>query len=222
MSTNGHSLNGWRTDPLYTVSETAHLAHVSYTTVRNWLYGSERQHPIFKAPQTPMVSFLQLIEIVVAANFRKAERVSFERVRRAYVNAQENFGLEYPFAHLRLEAIGGHIVHRLHEQRTVGSFQAIDEPMQWTLPGLVLDVVERIHYELELAAQWYPAGKSLDIVVDPRVSSGVPTIKGRGVTIRIIHKRFMDGQKIDFIAQDFDLDRHTVEQAVRHAELIAA
>ena len=31
-----------------------------------------------------MVSFLQLIEIVVAAQFRKSERVSFKVVRDAY------------------------------------------------------------------------------------------------------------------------------------------
>ena len=56
---------------------------------------------------------------------------------------------------------------------------------------------KEIEYELDLAAQWYPAGKSLPIVVDPRISSGVPTIKGRGVTIQVIHKRFKAGPRMD-------------------------
>ncbi|MSQ07047.1 MAG: hypothetical protein EXR54_06320 [Dehalococcoidia bacterium] len=107
------SINGWRTQPMYTFPEAAHLAHVSPGTVRNWLLGNQQygRPPLFNAQgnQGPMVSFLQLIEIMVARNFRLAERVSFDRVRRAYANAQRIWELEYPFAHLQLEAIGGHI-----------------------------------------------------------------------------------------------------------------
>ena len=39
MSDNGNSKNGWRTQPMYSFSEAAHLAHVSVSTVRNWLLG---------------------------------------------------------------------------------------------------------------------------------------------------------------------------------------
>ena len=207
MTTNGHSPNGWRTGPLYTVSEAAHLAHVSPNTVRNWLYGSERQESLFRTPQTPMVSFLQLVEILVAANFRKAVRVSLQRVRRAYTNAQEMFQLENPFAHLRLEVIGGHIVHAIHDPLALPTYQSMDEPAQWTLPGLVLNVINQIRYESDLAARWYPVGDDIPIVVDPRITSGVPTIEGRRVTVRIIRKRFLAGQEIDFIAQDYELEK---------------
>ena len=215
-------LNEWRTGPLYTFAEASHLAHVSASTVRNWLLGRNGQPPLFSEPQTPMVSFLQLIEIIVAANFRKAERVTYDRVSRAHANARSMFDLEYPFAQQTLEVVGGHIVRRMHENLPHQSLQALDEPSQWTMPGLVLDVIAQIRYEHELAAQWYPAGTSLPIVVDPRISSGVPTIEGRGVTIQVIHKRFMSGQRLDFIAQDFQLEPNVVEEAVRYAERIAA
>ena len=115
MSNNGQ--NGWRTQPMYSFSEVAHLAGVSTTTVRNWIFGytiDERQvSPLLKASpdQTTFCSFLQLIEIVVAARFRMAEHTSFQTVRSAYENAQKEFRLEYPFAHLQLKSIGRHIVH---------------------------------------------------------------------------------------------------------------
>ena len=83
------SLNGWRTQQMYTFSEAGHLAHVSPSTVRNWLFGYAGGHdgpvaPLFaRRDETgAMVSFLQLIEIVVAENFRKAEHVGFQTVRR--------------------------------------------------------------------------------------------------------------------------------------------
>ena len=113
-------------------------------------------------------------------------------------------------------------MRRLHEDAPDQSLQAMDEPTQWTMPGLVLDIMAQIRYEYDLAAQWYPAGKSLPIVVDPRISSGVPTIVGRGVTIQVIHKRFMSGQRMNFIARDFELEPTVVEEAVRYAERIAA
>ena len=82
MPTNGHSLNGWRTDPMYTFAEAGHLANVSPGTVRNWLFGySTRERdapPLFlpKPDQGPIVSFLQLIEIMVVGRLRKQEHAS--------------------------------------------------------------------------------------------------------------------------------------------------
>ena len=160
MTTNGHSLNGWRTGPMYTFSEAAHLARVSPGTVRNWLFGFPNQsgtgRSLFDVPegQGPMVSFLQLVEIVVAGRLRKAERASFQTVYQAYRNAKQEYQYEYPFAHLDLRAIGGHIVHFIHGQR---QYQALDQLQQWTLPGLVKELMEQIHYDDEaLAARWSP------------------------------------------------------------------
>ena len=102
-----------------TFSEAAHLAHGSTTTVINWLRGYTVKDggtavrdvpPLFEPTGGALVSCLQLIEIVVAARFRRVGRgVSFRTVRGAYENAR--WGVEYPFAHLKLEAMGGHIVH---------------------------------------------------------------------------------------------------------------
>ena len=226
-------LNGsesWRTGPLYTFSEAGRLAHVSPTTVRNWLLGYKSDTgklvpPLFHKSNSDaaMVSFLQLVEVVVAGQFRKAERVSFKIVRQAHENAAAQWKLDYPFAHLRLEALGGHIVQRLREERLGRSLQALDNPQQWTLPGLVVETVQQMEYDAEeFAVRWYPVGKEYPIVVDPKVTSGVPTIVDRGVTIEVIHKRFKAGQKLDFIAQDFELEPDIVEEALRYAEQVAA
>ena len=229
QESNGHhNIETWRTQPMYSFSEAAHLAHVSASTVRNWLFGYTARggevQPLFRQPHRngAMVSFLQLIEIVVAGNFRKSGRVSFQTVRRAHDNAKLQWALECPFAHSQLDALGGHIVQRLHSERSGESLQALDEPQQWALPGLVLDTVHQLEYEMELAARWYPIGKEIPIVVDPRLSAGLPTISGRGVTIEAIIRRFRSGQRIDFISQDFELEPYIIEEAVRYAEKVAA
>ncbi len=229
MSTNG--ANDWRTGPMYTFSEAAHLADVSPGTVRNWLFGystrDRETEPLFSPPadQGAMVSFIQLIEIVVAGRLRKAERASYRTVYQAYQNARQHYHYEYPFAHIALTAIGKHIVHYIRGTRPGASLQALDALSQWTIPGLVeiQAVVDQLDYEHELASKWWPVGRDVPIVVDPQFSSGVPTIAGRGVTVGTIHKRFTEGNLgIDFIMGDYQLEREQVEHAIRFGERLAA
>ncbi len=219
MSNNG---NGWRTQPMYSFGEAAHLAGVSTSTVRNWLFGytveERRVSPLFRASQeqTTFCSFLHLIEIVVAARFRKVQHTSFETVRRAHNNAKTLYSIEYPFAHLQLESTGGHIIHMIVSD----SLQAIDTPEQYTLPGLVRQTIDQLEFEFELASRWHPVGKKIPIVVDPRVSAGLPVVEGRGVTVQTIEKRFNAGQSIPYIARDFELQDNIVEEIVRYSRRV--
>lgn len=224
MSNNGK--NSWRTQPMYSFREVSHLAGVSVSTVRNWLRGYSTEkgivEPLFKGhPEDEKAcSFLQLIEIVVAAKFRKAEHKSFRLVRRVYDNARALYKLDYPFASLELKAIGGHIVRVIRVPGAI--LQAMDQPEQFTLPDLVQETLAQIEYEYDLAARWWPVGKKIPIVVDPQISAGLPVIKGRGITVEIIYNRFKKAdQKLDFIARDFELEFGVVEEVIRYAEKVA-
>ena len=124
---------------------------------------------------------------------------------------------------MKLEALGGHIVHFLSSGGSVDSFPALDTPGQSTLPGLLRsETVDQIEYDDKLAARWFPVGKTVPIVVDPRLSAGLPVIKGRGVTVQAIHKRFKSGLRINFIAKDFEMDTALIETALQYAERVAA
>ncbi len=215
-------LDGARTAPLYTIPEAARLARVSPGTVRSWLFGAETGESLFQAQPALMVSFLQLIEVVVAAAFRRAERVSLARLKNAHHNAKREMGLDYPFAFEQLEVVGGHVVRILHAKQPGANHQAIDEPSSWTLPDPVACVGRQIGYEGELAARWYPVGDEIPIVIDPRVTAGVPTIQDRGVSVHAIRKRYLAGQDMAFIARDFRLDVNVVECAVRFGEQVEA
>lgn len=226
MSNKGNGNNGWRTQPMYSYKEVSHLSHVSVSTVRNWLHGYSTEQgtvePLFKvhSGEEKECSFLELIEMVVAATFRQVEHVPFQTVRRAYDNARKIYDLEHPFAHMELKAIGGHIVHII---RVPGaSLQAIDQPEQYTIPDLVQQIItEQLDFEHELASRWYPVGKKIPIVVDPRISAGLPVIQGRGITVEAIYKRFKADQDIKFIERDFGLKHGIVEEVIRFREKVA-
>lgn len=231
--------NGWRTQPMYTAPEAAQLAHVAPVTVRRWLrgYAPDPRHPEWRSPpvfgpkdaNTSLVSFLQLIEIVIASDFRKISHLRLDVIREAHANLRTETDIEYPFAHVELESLGDHVVRWLKGE---GRAQAIDAPSQFSLPGLIEqrthDMVERrlgeLDFEQKLAARWYPVGKDIPIVVDPLYSAGLPTILGRGVTVGAIYRRWKTDPKdnIDFIAEDLQLDTGLVERVLKYADKIAA
>ena len=207
------------------------MASVSAGTVRNWLKGyvtrDREAEPLFgsKDNQVSGVSFLQLIEIMVAGRLRKAERASYQKVHEAYRNAIAKYNFEYPFAHMELKAIGGHIVHHIRGTPQSESVQSLDDPPQWTLPGLVQidEVTSQLDYEDQLASKWWPVGRDVPIVIDPRYSAGSPTVAGRGVTVSTIYKRFSKGKlPVDFLMEDFDLERVQIEEAIRFGGQLAA
>ena len=216
----------WRTQPMYSFGEAARLADVSTSTVRNWFLGNavRQTPPLFPggAADDSMVSYLQLIETVVAARFRNLDNVRYQNVHAAYRNAKEILGIEYPFAHANLEALGGHIIALMESKESGTSLQALDSPTQWSLPGLVLEVIHQFEYEDKFAARWFPLGKGCPIVIDPRIGSGNPTVKGRGVSVNTIFKRWRAGLKIDFIARDLDLEADDVETVLQYGDRIAA
>ena len=221
----------WRRGPLYSISEAARLSSVHYSTVRRWIYGSQtpsvHMRPVFgeqsRSDRTAVVvSFVELAEIVVVSMFRK-KRITLERIRRAHSYARKMSGLDFPFAHLSLATDGVRILTDFHEVEPGERFLALDpDSGQLTLPGHVTDAIETFEFEGDLVARWYPVGRSVPIVIDPRFSSGVPTVPNRRLTIHAIRSRWKAGYNMQFISEDLELDANVVEEVLRYADRIAA
>ena len=216
----------FRTGKAYTIRQAANLASVSQGTVRNWLWGSStpqgyQMEPVFgsraKPEEVAQVSFLELSELIVAARFRK-HHIKLARVRAAHNFARNEWSLQYPFAHLNLTSVGGHVLRRFEEENPgVGpSFVVLSSPEQYILPGLVQDELTRFDYsDDDFAERWHPYGREIPVVVDPRFAGGRPTIKGRGISVEILHKRWKAGESFKSIAYDFRLAQKDVEAVLQ-------
>ncbi len=225
--TNGHSIDDpFRIGKAYTIRAAANLAEVSPGTVRNWLYGTTTgdMKAVFgrksrSSEDAAMVSFLELAEIIVVARFRRL-RLKLQRIRDAHDYARGKYELTFPFAHLELRSIGGHILHEFEESQPGRGphFVVLSAPGQYVLPGIVQDELQRFDYsdEDKLATRWYPYGRDLPVVVDPRFAGGQPTIAGRGVTVEMLKKRWKEGREsFHSIARDFRLKAPMVEAVLQ-------
>jgi uncharacterized protein (DUF433 family) len=219
----------FRTGKAYTITEAARLAGTNYQNVRRWLLGYEapghRKEPVFGEKPTgrerPMLSFLELVEVAVAAEFRRPNGekspVPLDRIRRAHAYARRELGLPYPFASLPIRSEGGHILHDFVVQEPGPGTLVLSLNGQWTLPIPVQAELENVTFGDEWATEWHPFGRQVPIVVNPRIAAGSPVIAGSGVTIRTVRDRFDAGDDIDYLAADYNITPHDIQQAIRHA-----
>lgn len=221
---------GWRVKPAYTIAQAAHFAGTIPATARRWLYGYDQpghqMQPVFgpkdRTALVAAVSFLELAELVVAVRFRR-KGLTLDRLRRAHGFAADRFGLPFPFATLKMKTDGRHVLHEYEEEEPGVHLLALDLSGQWALPNSVAESLESFDFEGSLwAARWFPSGKQVPIVIDPRMGAGNPTVVGRGVTVSAIYRRWKAGQRIPFIASDYRLPRDTVEEVLRYGDKLAA
>ena len=219
-----------QTLPAYTVSEAAKLAGTTAPTVRRWVWGNEIT-PVFgkeirPAEQPVTISFLVLAEIVVAVKFRR-NNVKLETIRQAHAFARDHLKVSYPFAFKDFEALGGHIMYEF--SLNMGEpplYRALDT--QGMQPALPLPVLKRVHQfdfvdEQSYAQRWFPLGRQVPVVVDPRFAAGRPSIADRGIRAETILTRFFrGGETISALAEDFELDTGVIEQIIQNERALAA
>ncbi len=220
------TIDPFRSGKTYTVAEAARLARTSPQNVRRWLLGykvpGHRMEPVFGEREALRLSFLELAEIVVVARFRERKSVRLQTLRDAHAYVRHTWSeIEYPFASLKLKEFGGQVLHDFDTRVPhLGAALAISMRGQWVLPTMVAEALDLFEFEEndKLAARWFPLGQDAPIVVDPRFAGGRPVIRGSGVTVDIVRKRFFDGdQTIGFIARDLRLERDDVEEVIRYA-----
>jgi uncharacterized protein (DUF433 family) len=221
------ALDQFRLGHIYTVREAARFAGFSTRTVGRWLQAYDAA-PVFGAPRSRdgMVSFMELAELVVAAKFRR-HGGKLEKIRAAHETARKQWPeLPYPFASLRLKQIGGEIIHAFDETYGEGKALALSlHGRQWVLPALVNEALDLFDFEADdgMARRWFPAGREVPIVLDPRMAGGRLTFLDTGITIDTVVHRFMkDNEALAFIARDLSVPRHAIEAALRLKGFAAA
>jgi uncharacterized protein (DUF433 family) len=166
-----------------------------------------------------LVSFLELVEIMIASRFRNDDRLKLDRIRRAHEYARKEWNVPFPFASLDFRAFGGHLMHQFEDDQPGPGHMAFDMHGQWALPGVVQEQLDTLVFEPDdkFASRWYPYGLNAGIVIDPHLAAGRPIVEGTRVPVSAIWERFEAGESIRALCLDYGLKSSTVEEVIRLA-----
>jgi uncharacterized protein (DUF433 family) len=215
------------TRPRYSYADADRIVRVSRGTSSRWVKGYWYWHDSGERVRLPAitsesgpeaaVSFFDLIGVVAIRELRKAN-LSLPQVRRVVTYCQRELGLEYPLVTETFRTDGREVFieaegHLLDVGRRGGQ-QVWDE--------VVAPFLQTIDYHHEFARRWWPLGRDVKVVVDPRYGFGLPVIAGSGVRTEIVAERHRAGDANGEIAYDFGVTVPEVEDALRYEELPSA
>lgn len=205
---------------VYTLAEVSKLTQVHPSTVRTWFKGRSDGTGlgyVFLSDYQPVggdyaVSFLDLIEALVAGQFRFQHNVSMRIVRRAHELLQKDLGVDHPFCHTDLHTDGKRIFRLVANALGEEKLSDVVSRQQFFLH--IKEKLDHIDYSeaTKLARRWRIAN---GIVVDPSISMGKPVIQGTGVTTYVITNQYyanMDNSAL--VADLYKISENDVVNAV--------
>jgi uncharacterized protein (DUF433 family) len=224
--------------PIYHKAEAAHIIDVPAQTFRNWsvgyaykrLDGSEVvSAPIVTTlapsrPQGVSVPFVGLAEAYIVAAFTKAG-VPMQRIRPAVLWLQEHIGLAQALASERLQTDGAEVLWDFAKQSpdpadqdTVEDLVVIRRGGQQVFRPVVRDYLTRVTYEHGWTRTIHlPQYADIDVIVDPWLNGGQPTVAERGVRVADIVSRLKAREPAEDVAYDYELTLGQVEAIQRAA-----
>jgi uncharacterized protein (DUF433 family) len=223
--------------PLYYKAEAAHIIAVPTQTFRDWAVGYARKRldgsqvvsaPIVTTldpvrPRGVSVPFIGLAEAYIVAAFTKAG-VPMRRIRPAVLWLQDHIGLPQALASQQLQTDGAEVLWDFGRQSGDPADQDMVDGLvvvrsgQQVFRPVVRDYLTRVTYESGWTRKiQLPQYGSVDVVVDPWLNGGQPTVAGRGIRVTDIVSRLNAREPVREVAGDYGLTVREVEEISRAA-----
>jgi uncharacterized protein (DUF433 family) len=213
------------TAPLYVKAEAARIIGTPAATFRNWAVGYTYKRvgapPAVVEPLVttadpvgahgPSVPFIGLAEAYTLAAFRAAG-VPMRRIRPAVRWLEEKIGFAQALASERLLTDGAEVLWDFGrrsddaDDRELADGLVVVRSGQQVFRPVVRDYLRRVSY----ADGWVrlirvPSFGRADVVVDPWLNGGAPTLARRGVRVRDVRGRVAAGEDPRDVAADYGL-----------------
>ena len=208
--------------PAYPVNDVARYVGRAPQVVGQWTSGrtAVTAHP---RPSGQPLSYLQLVESSMITVFRGLG-VSLQRVRKAHLYLRDTFEVEHPFAQLELKTDGAHVIKLIDDpELSTEPVLIADEHGQEAWGELIAGRLDEFDYaQSGIASRWWLRGRKRQIVIDPNVSFGMPSIERTGVATWAVAGRVNSGESVRSVAEDFQISETEVQDAVDFELEIAA
>jgi uncharacterized protein (DUF433 family) len=211
---------------LYDEALAAEVLGVPRPTLHYWLEGGKRGSrtyaPILRPAATGSyaVTWGEFVEARYLREYRRTLGTSMQRLRAFIEFLRRELGVPYPLAHARpWVGPGRHLFISAQEQAGLPpELWACVEPQTGVMLLLppAESFLERVEFDDEengVVIRLRPSGPSSQVVIDPEVRFGSPTV--RGIPTETIAEQVAAGDSVESVVRDFDLDLATVIDALR-------
>lgn len=235
--------------PLYGLTDAARYLKVNIKTLRSWVYGrnytlrdgtTKWWPPVIQLPDAnkPQLSFYNLVEVHVLLGIRRIHNIQFYKVRNTLDFLERLLpNQKHPLATEEFWTDKFDLFIK-----TAGSLICTTQHGQQVIEEAVRQYLHRIDRDVNLAPfRLYPFSSEImfelgnsrrrpselgnqpkNIVIDPLIAFGRPTLAGTGVATNVIAGRFRAGETIRDIAKDYEIEESKVKQALDYEEVRAA
>jgi uncharacterized protein (DUF433 family) len=216
--------------PLYGIAQVDRLLALSSGTARRWIEGYVRSGKIYPPVVRPessgqeIVAWGEFVETRLLAEYRDAG-VPMIRMRPAVERLREQFATRYPLAHPRpfLDVEGRELVLKAQEEVHLDKALRLVVMLrsgQLALAPAAERFVSSVEYQdHDFAERLHPVPGIRHVVMDPLRQFGEPVV--RSVPTEVIAEQVRAGDRIEMIAELYELSTEEVEEAIRY-ELIRA
>lgn len=219
--------------PAYTFTDAAKYLNIALPTLRSWIkgryYTTKRGRPFFKPivhlPErdTPLLSFINLVEAYVLSGLRRRHHIDLEKVRVSIRYLERTFNSKHPLAEHTFLTYGKDVFIE-----HLGQLIDISRDGQLAMKNLLGEYLARVEHDPSgRAARLYPflrlkgTDQPRSVVIDPYVSFGKPVIAGTGLPTRVVAERFKAGDTIPCIARDYGRQTEEIDEAIRYELRVA-
>ena len=220
--------------PAYHLGEAAHYLNIPIATLRSWMAGrpylvadgKKFFQPVIEIAdkKRKLLSFINLVEAHVLDAIRRREhRIQLPKIRQAIGYLRREFHSNHPLADQMLETDGLDLFVQKYGQ-LINISQEGQLAMREMLQAFLRRVERDSHgvpIKLYLFARRGEVNEPLNVVVDPTISFGRPTLAGTNIPTSVLAERFKAGDSPEELSEDYGRPRKEIEEAIRY-ELKAA
>ena len=218
-----------RNQPAYGPAEAARYLRLPAATLRTWLVGRDYPkgdaqatfHPLIEpASKQPLqVSFYNLIEAHVLRALRTEHGVALAELRKAISYAEKKLRLHRLLLSPELRTHAGEVF--LDQYVELINLSASG---QLAMRKMFEAHLQRVEWdEWQFSVRLYPyidtpqRSAERPIAIDPLVAFGRPIVRRAGISTAAIADRIDAGETVEALADDYDLSRDEIEQAVLYS-----
>ncbi len=217
--------------PFYGLREAALCLRLPVATLRQWTMGREYEiksgRKVFLSlirpadPERNVLSFVNLLEGQALRAFRREHKLGFKVLRKALASLKVLDGPRAKKHPLAFEDFLTDGLDILVER--VGELIGLNPARQIAIRAAFRKHLQRIRRDSTGPTAFFPwvggeGETTMPVAVDPRVAFGRPVLTGTGIATAVIASFVRAGERIEDIAEDYDLSPEQVETAVTFEE----